>query len=275
MARLRLDVTRALSELSDRLAQEVSRLESARQAVALETQELGRLHKIDVAATALDQMVRDYREQERALLSEIEAKRAAWAQEAEARERERKEQEQALATKRQREVDEYEYKKALERKKDKDRYEEECRVRDSQVREQKEALERSWQQREAALKEREEEFARLRKEAEDFPARLERDVKKAVAEARAGAQKEFEQQLVIMKKDGEAERRVAELQIQALKETSSKQLALIESLQRQLEEAKKQVQDIAVKAIEGASGSRALTHVNQIAMEQAKHRPPA
>jgi colicin import membrane protein len=33
------------------------------------------------------------------------------------------------------------------------------------------------------------------------------------------------------------------------------------------------VQDIAVKAIEGASGSKALSHVNQIAMEQAKNRP--
>jgi hypothetical protein len=32
------------------------------------------------------------------------------------------------------------------------------------------------------------------------------------------------------------------------------------------------VQDIAVKAIEGASGAKALSHINQI-MEQAKNRP--
>jgi hypothetical protein len=38
-------------------------------------------------------------------------------------------------------------------------------------------------------------------------------------------------------------------------------------------DAKQQVQDIALKAIEGASGSKALSHVNQIAMEQAKNRP--
>jgi hypothetical protein len=47
----------------------------------------------------------------------------------------------------------------------------------------------------------------------------------------------------------------------------------IASLQKQVEEAKQQVQDIAVKAIEGASGLRALAHVNQIAIEQAKSRP--
>jgi len=37
-----------------------------------------------------------------------------------------------------------------------------------------------------------------------------------------------------------------------------------------VDEAKQQVQDIAVKAIEGASGAKALAHINQIAMEQAK-----
>ena len=35
---------------------------------------------------------------------------------------------------------------------------------------------------------------------------------------------------------------------------------------------KKQVQEIAVRAIEGASGAKTLAHVNDIAMEQAKHR---
>ena len=32
-----------------------------------------------------------------------------------------------------------------------------------------------------------------------------------------------------------------------------------------------QVEDIALKAIEGASWAKALSHINQIAMEQAKH----
>jgi hypothetical protein len=32
------------------------------------------------------------------------------------------------------------------------------------------------------------------------------------------------------------------------------------------------VQDIAVKAIEGASGAKALSHLNQVATEQAKNR---
>lgn len=43
----------------------------------------------------------------------------------------------------------------------------------------------------------------------------------------------------------------------------------IEALSQRVEEAKRQVQDIALKAIEGASGANALSHVNKIAMEQA------
>ena len=39
------------------------------------------------------------------------------------------------------------------------------------------------------------------------------------------------------------------------------------ALEKQLEEAKRQVQAIAAWAIEGASGARALGHINEIAME--------
>jgi colicin import membrane protein len=64
------------------------------------------------------------------------------------------------------------------------------------------------------------------------------------------------------------------LQIKALQETVSRQAGEIEKLQGLVEEAKRQVQDIAVKAIEGASGAQALSHINKIAMEQAKTRAP-
>jgi colicin import membrane protein len=69
------------------------------------------------------------------------------------------------------------------------------------------------------------------------------------------------------------ETRLAELRAKTLEETLTRHAAHIATLEKQLAEAKQQVQDIAVKAIEGASGARALSHINQIAMEQAKNRP--
>ena len=55
---------------------------------------------------------------------------------------------------------------------------------------------------------------------------------------------------------------------------AARQNAHIADMQKQLDEAKRQVQEIALRAIEGASGAKTLSHINEIAMEQAKHRGP-
>ena len=54
---LSVQISKALADVSDHLIAEVQRLATIREAVALESTELERLHKIDVAATALDQLV--------------------------------------------------------------------------------------------------------------------------------------------------------------------------------------------------------------------------
>jgi colicin import membrane protein len=269
---LGLEVSKALSGISDTLVQEVDRLSSVREAVALETKELERLHKIDLAATALDQLVQDYGREKERLEAEIVAQRQAWNDEVQRTERERKEQEDSLKKQRQREMEDYEYRKALERKRSQDKHEEERQLQEKQNREKQETLEKSWQQREEALKEQEEELARLRRESADLPTRLAREAEQAAAQATRATEAKFEQQLLLLQKEAEAEKRLAEVRVKTLEETLALQSAQITVLQRQLGEAKQQVQDIALKAIEGASGSKALAHVNQIAIEQAKHR---
>jgi colicin import membrane protein len=271
---LGLEISKALAELSGKVVAEVERLTAAREAVALESRELERLHKIDTAATALDQLIQNYRTQKEELEAEIAAQRAAWVEEERDRAREQKEYEEALKKQRQREADEFEYKKALERKKAQDKYDEDVRLLEKKNKEKQEALEKSWQQREAGLKEREEEWARLKQEVDAFPARLKKEADAAASASAKATEQRLEQQMLLLKKDAESDKRVAELQIKALQETANRQAAEIGSLQKQLDEAKRQVQDIAVKAIEGASGARALAHVNQIAMEQAKTRSP-
>jgi hypothetical protein len=268
-----LEISRSLAEVSDKLSEQVQLLASVREAVALERTELERLHRIDVAATALDQLIQDHAREKQRLEQEIAAQRAAWEEESARAERERKEQDDNLKKQRQREIEDFEYKKALERKKAQDKYEEEQRLTEKRNQEKQEALDKSWQQREAALKEREEELARLRKEAECFPQRLQREAETAAEQARRDAQARFEQQILVAQKDAETERRLAELRVKGLEDTAARQAAQLAALEKQLAEAKQQVQDIAVKAIEGASGARALSHINQIAMEQAKNRP--
>ncbi len=270
---LGIDVARSLSDVSEKLVQEVKLLSTVREAVRLEQKELEQLHKIDVAATALDQMVQDYAREKERLETEIQSQRATWEEEAARVALERKEQEEAIKKQRQREVEEYEYKKNLERKKEKDKHEEDARLAAKKNQERQEALEKDWLGREAVLKEREDEVARLRKDAADWPARLEKEIAAAAERARAETTAKLDQQMIILKSSAETEKRIAELRVKSLDEAVARSALQVVALEKQLAEAKQQVQDIAVKAIEGASGARALSHINQIAMEQAKNRP--
>ncbi len=271
---LSLEVTKALAGLSEQLVEEVRGLVSVREAVDLEKRDLQRFHQIDVAATSLEQLVQDYARKKEELEQEIATQQTEWEDQARTAERERKEQEETLKKQRTREVEEYEYKKALERKKAQDKYDEDIRLVEKKNQEKQETLQRTWQSREAAIKEQEEEIASLRKDAAQFPARLEAEVQRATVEAAHQTEARSEQQILVLRKDAEAEKRLADLRVKTLEDTVAQQATQIVALQKQLEEAKQQVQDIAVKAIEGASGSKTLAHINQIAMEQAKHRSP-
>jgi colicin import membrane protein len=267
------ETSRTLLDLSEKLSAEVELLTRVRDAVTLERQELERLHKIDIAATALDQMVQDYaREQER-LKTEIETQRTEWEQETRTAERERKEAEEALRKQRQRENDDYEYRKQLDRKKAQDRYDEEAHALAQKNAGRQRELERTWTQRETALAEREQELIRLRQQVEELPGRIAAEKEAALADATRQVTAHYEQQILVLQKDAETERKMAALQVSSLQETLKRQTEHMAALERAVDEAKRQVQDIALKAIEGASGSRALSHVNQIAMEQAKGRP--
>lgn len=269
---LSVQISKSLANLSDNLIAEVQRLMTIREAVALESEGLQRLHKIDIAATALDQLVQEYDSKKQALEVETSAGRAAWDAQEKARERAEKEYDENLKKQRQRETEEYEYKKTLERKKVQDKYEEEMRTLEKKNREKQEALEKAWQERDGAIKEHEEEYSGLRQEVSSFSSRLQAETEHAKSEATQQTEQRFEQQVLLMTKEREADRRLSDLQIKTLEESVARQTAQMVALQKQLDEAKQQVQDIAVKAIEGASGARALAHVNQIAMEQAKTR---
>lgn len=270
---LGLDVSRALSDLAEKLNAEVRLLGSLREAVSLEQRELERMHQIDIAATSVDHLIEEHSRKKEELDTEIAEARAAWTLEAARVERDRREQEEAMKKLRQREIEDYEYRKALERKKAQDKYDEETRQTERRNAERQESLEKDWARREAGLKEREELVARLEVQVAEFPARLTRETEAAAAEARRQVEAALERQILLLKKDAEAEARVAGLSIKALEQSLAARDAQIAAIEKQLAEAKQQVQDIAVRAIDGASGARALSHINQIAMEQAKNRP--
>ena len=118
--------------------------------------------------------------------------------------------------------------------------------------------------REEALKLREKELEDLRKQVADFPAALKKETDTAAAIAGNRVKSDWEMKFTLAQKDAETAQRVASMEIASLKETNAKQAQAILTLQTELNEAKRQVQAIAEKALESASGARALAEVQGV-----------
>ena len=197
ISKLGIEVSRALSGIMEQLVTEVGHLTTLRAAVELERGELERLHKIDVTAAALDLLVQDYEKKQAGFESEMATRQSVWDEQVAGAERERKEQDDLLKKQRQRDIDDYEYKKNLERKRAQDKYDEEVRQQEKKNLERQDALEKNWAQRDAALKDREEEIQRLRQEAAGFPARVESEVQRASVQAAKEAAQQAERQTLL------------------------------------------------------------------------------
>jgi hypothetical protein len=285
---LKLDLGKVLANLADRLEQEVARYEAVKEAISVKEKELQEIYEIQRSAgslTALLEAQHDKREEfdaematrREALNREIEEARAEWkkekvAHEAEAREREAEEQKR-----RQREQEEFQYALAREQQVARDRfadekaaYEEEKARVEREIQARREQLEKELSEREKAVRESEEELKELRARAASFPRELDTAVAKEVKASVERAKSEASGREELLKKEFEGERNVLKTRIGALESAVKEQVDQIGKLQQQLERSYSQIQDIAVKAIQGASGSRGAPSAPQPAAETPK-----
>ncbi len=281
LADLHLNVGKALSEVSEELVGEANKLKEIQQAIEIEKANLEEVHDIHLAADTLSALVQEHEEKCRAFEAEMkdqeekfglgmEQKRAEWIREQDEHEQAGKERDAELKKLRQREEEEYKYNLALQRKKEKDVYEEEKKALMTNLEEMRINQEKEFAEREEAIAEKEKQFAEMAKKVEFFPAELSKAVKEAEIAACKKASEEAKIQAQLIAKDVETESRVAELKIKTLETTAKDQEKRLQRLTEELAEANEKVQNIAVKAIEGASGSRTLSAVSEIALEQAK-----
>ena len=271
LADLKLDLSKTITDLSDKLVAEADKLETIKQAIAIESKNLEDIHDIKVTAETLDALFRTHDEKKKAFEEEMAIMGGQWKKEQEEHELAVKEMDANLKKEREREAEEYTYNLALSRKKDKDAYEDEKAALKRALKEEREAQEKKLAEREAAVAVQEAEIAELRVKVENIPVEMEKAVEKAKKDAIALTEREAKQKAELLAKDVEGEKKIAEFKIKTLEENVSKQASQIEALTKQLNDATAQVQQIAGKVIEGASGLKALSAVNEIALEQAKN----
>lgn len=278
---LKLDMSRTLTQISDKLEDEVNRLNGIQKAIDIKEEEIKELYEIEKSAAALAALIeaqnqkRQEYESEMAvmkedLMQEIEKTRAEWEKEEEKYEMEIKEQNSAEKKKREREKEEFQYTFKREQQLLKDEFEDEKAKLEREIQLKREQMEKELAEREKAISEKEEELNELRKNVGAFPKELETAINKAVKETTERITAEAKNREQLLNKEFEGERGVLTTRIEALEKTVKEQSEQISKLSGQLEKSYQKVEDIAVKAIDGSSRLQSLANLQQMMADQAK-----
>ena len=105
---------------------------------------------------------------------------------------------------------------------------------------------------------------------QQFPSDLEAAVTKAVTDARQRREQDAKGRQELLEKGFTGEKNVLAARVAALEQTVKEQTGRIGSLQQQAEKAYQQVQEIAVRAIEGSAQAKQLASLQQLLTDQAR-----
>lgn len=281
LAKTQLGFGSAANELSEQLTTKASKLEEIRRTLEEEIQQLTQLHNLEISDDILDTLIQayedniktyqeEYSQRSEVLFQEILEQKNTWGKEQEEQQRAIKERNENLHKTRQRDASEYKYNLELQRQLQSDEYEQEQKVLYKQLEELLQETEKQWAEREKAISEREKQFEELKAKVEAFPKDKEAAIKKATEEGKGIAHYQAKVKSDLYSKEVEGQKRFYEQRLQSLEQTITNQETRIQNLSKQLESALKQVQDLAVKAIEGTSNVNSYQAIKEIALEQAK-----
>lgn len=281
LAKLQMGFGSTVSELSEKLTTEASKLQEIRGLVATEVEQLQELHTLEVADDTFDTLIETYETSSKAFKEEFSesketleqqtlALRKGWEKEQEEHKRAIKERNVNQSTAHQRDVEEYKYELQLARKLNADEYAQRQKSLYKELEELRQEQEKQWAEREKAIAEREKQHEEAKVKVEAFPQEKEAAIKKAKDEGKGIGNYNAKIKSDMFAKEVEGQKRLYEQRLQSLEQTIQAQEARLQSLAKQLDAAQKQVQDLAVKAIEGAANMSSLQTFKDLAMEQAK-----
>lgn len=281
LAKIQLGFGSAANELSEQLTTRASKLAEIKQSVDNEIQQLTQLHNLEISEDILDTLIQSYEDNSKSYQEEFSQRyevlsqetlnqRNTWVKEQEEHQRAIKERNENLNKTRQRDVAKYKYDLELQRKLESDEYAQRQKILYNQLEELLQEAEKQWAEREKVISEQEKQFEEYKAKVEAFPKDKEASVKKAMEEGKGIAHYQAKVKADLYGKEVEGQKRFYEQRLQSLEQTITNQETRIENLSKQLESALKQVQDLAVKAIEGTANVNSYQAIKEIALEQAK-----
>ena len=274
----------AVSQLSEHLITEASSLEKLQEEIKEETEQLQELHDLDeIEENTLETLIYTYEESQKSLSEEfsqqqetlgqeLEDLRKAWQKEQENKRRELQERNENYAKTKQRDEEEYQYNLQLQRQLDREGHEQNISQLYKELEEARKEQEKQWQEREKTITDKEKEYAEAKEKVEKFEAELEAKIKKGKEEGKGIGHYQARVKADLRSKEIQGETQNYQLRIQALEATIANNDLRLAKLSQQLDASLKQVQDLAVKAIEGASNRNSFDAMKEIALEQAKNQ---
>ena len=289
-SRLKQEIGGMLNKLTDRLTAEVNKFDQVQLAIEIKERELKEIYEIEKAAATLAALIETQRQEklrfeeemahkQASLTREIEATKLQWQKEKADYQAEIKEQQEQEAKNRKRQKEEYQY--AFEREQqlardkfeyEKDKLQVEKQALENQMKAMKEQTEKELSEREMQINSREKEFESLQAQVAEFPRKLEAAVAKAVEESNRRIELETKYQKDLLQKEFEGQRNVLTAKIQSLEKTVQEQNEQITKLSAQQDAAYQKIQDVAVKAIEGASKASSFSDLKHVLSEQIKKK---
>lgn len=274
----------AVSQLSEQLITEASCLEKLENDIESEVNQLRELHDLETieedTLSTLFTTYKDsqktfsdeYNQQKETLGEQLLTARKEWMKEQENKQREIKQRHEIYQKNKQRENEEYNYNLQLNRQLDRENYEQELNQLYKDLEEAKKQQEKIWKEREKGISEKEKEYAEAKQKVAEFEQKLENEVKKAKEEGKGIGNYQAKVKADLRQKEINGESQNYQLRIQALESTILSNENRLNSLSQQLDSALKQVQDLAIKAIEGTSNRNSFEAIKEVALEQAKNQ---
>ncbi len=261
---LKLSITKSLEELENQFLNEHKKLSQLNQAIAFQQQELEELHEIKVTTDTLAALLQTQKikketfeteiaEQRSAFEQEMLQRRATWKREQEETMSAWKEQEALQKKLKQREEEDYFYKRDLERQKERDQYLLQKQQLEKELVDRKILFEKEYAERESNLLAKEQELENLRMKAEEFPKKLQDALQETERTVTERLKFKYDYETKLTHKEVEGERKLHQQMIATLESKIAQQDQQIKALTEKANHAGLQVQEIAVKAIEGAS----------------------
>jgi len=288
--RLKQEIGTMLSKLADRMAAEVNKFDQVQLAIEIKERELKEVYDIEKAAATLAALIESQRrerlrfEEEMAraqasLEQDIESTKLEWQKEKADHQARMKEQQEHEAKDRKRQKEEYHYAFEREQQLARDKFEDEKaklqaekQTLELQMKSLKEQTEKELNEREKQLSSKEKEFESLQAQVAEFPHKLQAAVAKAVEESTEHLELEAKYQKDLLQKEFEGQRNVLTARIESLEKTVKEQNEQLAKLSTQQDAAYQKIQDVAVKAIEGASKASSFSDLQHVLSEQVKKK---